>query len=849
MAESVDLLALAGLLHDIGKFAQRAGWTGDRLFDVEARREFGYKHAMLSAAFARRVVPAPWHSVLGPIGNHHQPVSADDRTVQRADHLSADERDEVDDEAKAQPQQLLSIFSALKSGNGGAPRAAFLPLRPLALEDETLFAGPALEAERVARDYNALWEAFALEADQLRQVHETAGDLPSYLESMRLLLQKYTWCVPSSSYGTRPDDISLYDHARTTAALAAVLAGGAEGSGDNVALLVGGDLSGIQNFLYTITARGATSALRGRSFYLQLLTEAAARFLLRALGLPSVCLLYVGGGNFTLLARAGDALAIERAQAEIVRVLLSHHQGELTLACAAVPLTGADLRKGALGARWDQLREDLQQAKQRRFAALAGEELIGLFAPQGAGGHEGGACSVCGRENPGVKEEKRDDAGRPVYKCALCRSFEALGDDLRRARFLLLSEVEPPGQARVSPDEAGKGCAEVLAQLGMRAGLSQGRPGLGRVDGTQRHLLLALEDGLALAFEQPRVACGRRFLVNTTPLMQEVEFDWLNGDDSVTELPEVGRIKPFDILERQSRGIKRLGVLRMDMDDMGELFRSGFGEPGSAGSSTSLSRLAGLSFTMSLFFEGWLDTLAKQVNSDSSWQPAAGSPLRADRLYAIYSGGDDLFFVGSWDAVIEFAARVRRDLARYANDHPRIHASAGVVLVGGKYPLYQAAKDAGAAEAKAKAYPSKDAVTFLGETLPWSHFANQEGELDPFASVQALAEWLQRNLAKGDSHSILRKVLDQYGEYLTQRRALLERHGAQGADGQPQTPWGPWTWRSVYYLKRAAEGSKADGGKEAKELTQQLAQQLAADYQLMERLGVAARWAEYLTRG
>ena len=87
-------------------------------------------------------------------------------------------------------------------------------------------------------------------------------------------------------------------------------------------MLVGGDISGVQNFIYTITARGAAPTLRGRSFYLQIVTEALARYLLRRLDLPVTNLIYAGGGSFFLLARPGDGERLPRLQQEISRILL-----------------------------------------------------------------------------------------------------------------------------------------------------------------------------------------------------------------------------------------------------------------------------------------------------------------------------------------------------------------------------------------------------------------------------------------------------------------------------------------------------------------------------------------------
>ena len=120
----------------------------------------------------------------------------------------------------------------------------------------------------------------------------------------------YTWSVPAASYRSEPD-ISLFDHSRVTAAIASclcdlddntiqqLLASNNSGQPNDeivVACLLEGDISGIQRFIYTITARGATSALRGRSFYPQLLTDAAARYILHKYDLTVANLIYSGGG-------------------------------------------------------------------------------------------------------------------------------------------------------------------------------------------------------------------------------------------------------------------------------------------------------------------------------------------------------------------------------------------------------------------------------------------------------------------------------------------------------------------------------------------------------------------------
>ncbi|MCB0041974.1 MAG: type III-A CRISPR-associated protein Cas10/Csm1, partial [Caldilinea sp.] len=772
MAETTYLNALAGLLHDIGKFALRAGETGKLTWDDEARREYGYKHALLSADFVEQFVPPQWKSdVLRAAGFHHRPKDSTARIIQAADHLSAGERsDPTDDDQprKTHPQQMLSIFCSLTADGTRAPADRYLPLAPLTLDRAALFPNAAAGATAVWQAYRDLWEGFKADASTLGKAHTPTGDLLTYLENLLLLLQHYTWCIPSAYYKTRPD-VSLYDHSRMTGALAAILSDGtaleATGSNTNasgpVALLVGGDISGVQDFIYTISSKGATSALRGRSFYLQLLTEAITRYVLSQLELPITNVIYAGGGNFYLLARPGDEAKLQNIQADISRALLQHHRGDVYVAIGNLPLAQSDFTGGKISDAWGRLHQRLQHVKHQRFAELNQADLNGLFIPQGDGGNEDRQCQVCGLEHPGTDEY--GDADNRVRKCPQCRSYETLGKDLRRAMYLKLEAIDPsPADPNLPPGD----WEEALASLGMAASvadeLDDVKPSSGR-----RSVLLALKDDALPALRPgPQLAVGRRFLVNVTPSL---------GNE----------VKPFDKLEGESNGIKRLGVLRMDVDNLGKLFSEGMGN------SATLSRVASLSFAISLYFEGWVETLAENAPRD--------------QLYSIYSGGDDLFFVGSWDTVVEFARQVRADLTPYAAGHPGIHASAGIALVGGKYPLYQAARDAGRAEEAAKDYRrygahedrTKDAICFLGQVQPWERFGLADNDT---GTVSHLAQQLRsmtsgRDGSGGAPKSLIQNFARLYDQYDQAERRRSEAGSDRNQAGEPQPLWGPWMWR------------------------------------------------------
>lgn len=130
-------------------------------------------------------------------------------------------------------------------------------------------------------------------------------------------------------------DVSLYDHSRATAAIAVCISGhladiggefSSSGAEDREAaryLFVRGDVSGVQEFIYTITSKGALRMLRARSFFLELLTEHAVAEILRRSGVPRTNVIFVGGGGFQLLLpnTKKSAEAVEAVEREMNEAL------------------------------------------------------------------------------------------------------------------------------------------------------------------------------------------------------------------------------------------------------------------------------------------------------------------------------------------------------------------------------------------------------------------------------------------------------------------------------------------------------------------------------------------------
>lgn len=668
----------------------------------------------------------------------------------------------------------LALGGALLDAESAPPALKSLPAR---LFDQKLDAYYAPQVMRsaasipraqppadLAQQYEALWSQFTSERDD----HVTAGQSAKVREAnLHALLQRYTWAMAAPQTANPLEDVSLFDAARVAAAFA-VCMGGDENTDE--ALLIGGDLSGVQEWLYTLGSEGAAKTLRGRSFYLQLLSELLAQTLIDRLGLPQANLLYAGGGNFYVLAPAGAEAQLDAIRREIGERLLAMHQGALSVAIACVRKPLAELSARASSA-WDALHRQLNRRKLRRFEELE-DALIArhIGAPLDNTGEPKHSCKVCGRTM--VKGEKAVRIDEVTYKCSQCVSFEQLGDDLRQAKFVVLTRVEP------AP-------AEVVTDW--RMGL--------RSLGFDVQLLRNAVDTAAVEWKDPGGEFATIYFWESNADLTEFP-GWPGAKQTVWAYrplaqcaPQVasGNVADFKEIAQASEGIDRWGVLRMDVDNLGHVFQQGL-----AGG--RLCRIVGLSGLLRLFFEGRVSDLGDAWNERDR-----------PRVYTMYAGGDDLFIVGSWSCLPELAWQIRNEFARFAGGNPQLTLSAGISLaLDEKYPLYQAARDADRAERAAKALEGKDGICFLGQALKWEGASSTD-----FATARARADqvrrWLQEESRVPRSVLMTLRSIDAEWKVWSERETGSSpafRHMNQ------ELMLGPWLWHMEYSLSRAGERSR-----------------------------------------
>jgi CRISPR-associated protein Csm1 len=530
------------------------------------------------------------------------------------------------------------------------------------------------------------------------------------LSFLSLFLEKYGSCL---SFGDA--DIALSDLARTTAGVATALAQ-IQMAGLDVEttkfLLIAGDLSGIQSFIYNISSDGALKSLRARSFFLELIVEEIVHQLLEQLQLPRSNVIYAGGGNIYILA--ADVPASHAAVATVRKLVndwfAKEYQGKLFLALDSKPIPQADIGDSKFSSYWAEVtQQELAKQKGRKFSEQA--QLTRLLSANPS--HE--PCKVCNRDDVVDLQPLNHLEENSVDACITCRSMFYLGTQLFKSKIISRSFKEPQEDKYryVTMNFADRPVyyqvwgryTETIEQAISQA-QSQSNP----------TNILLIDNWQLSQYKKPYIS---QILLGNYYQRSGIGK---SGDGKDIEVQYDGFVMAEE-LATKAAGIDRVGYLRMDVDNLGQMFAKGLGK------AHNLPRLAGLSRQMSYFFKVYLNSLAenRQANTD----PIEGftrlsKEARPDLLF-IYAGGDDLFISGAWNQIAEFACDIYQSFRAYTGDNPDITISGGISVNTSKYPLYRAAKEAGDAEGKAKDN-GKDSFNLFGETFKWAHWLGRGDE-------------------------------------------------------------------------------------------------------------------------
>ena len=709
-----DALVKGALLHDIGKVVYRANQGTDA-------------HSKRGAAFIE-----PYFSDMGLkqsithcLKYHHgKELSAaqlenDDYAyiVYEADNIAAavDRRDLEEGENTSTQKfdkelPLQSIFRVFGGKTSTQPLQYYL--RGIDVSDHFNYPESDKTIRASSDKYKALYDVL------VQNFQQQPIDKMSVNELLRIYEDTVSY-MPSSTATDQANDISLYMHSKITAAVAHSMVHYFEEQGITdykeycyqnskkfrempAFRLISGDISGIQNFIYTIPSKGALKSLRGRSFYLEILMEQIVDELLDALQLTRANLIYNGGGHFYVLApnTTKTCTAIESMEKSINEWFLTVFGTKLYLALGSTTATAAELIQSQR-TLFRKVSQSVGEAKAKRYSE---RHLTDLFNPNSLYNtvlHGERECSICHTSTATLSPYGKDT---DAEACPICNGLYRLGEqivDSRDTVFVL---------ARPNDSHTCESIPKVEVYVNNW-----------NDDADNFRLYLYVVPEASLQKFEANHEILRIYSKNTAKTGHNV-FNRIWLADYVAR-KDNGQVYEFEELAASSglgddKGIKRLGVLRADVDNLGAAFIGGFISEGSDKFKYgTLSRYADLSRDLAMFFKVAVNKMAQgdvqgfgtSVTPFTIW---ANKKVTIRKIHVIYSGGDDVFLVGAWDELLELAIDIREKLAEVTDN--KITMSAGLALFSPSYPINQMATITGLLESVAKDNDGKDSIALFG---------------------------------------------------------------------------------------------------------------------------------------
>ena len=203
-------------------------------------------------------------------------------------------------------------------------------------------------------------------------------------------------------------------------------------------LFVGGDLSGIQKFLYNISSKKAAVSLKGRSYYLQQYMDnvcSKIEKVAKEAGAKDIEVIYNSGGKFYLLTDNSEEImaAIDKCTSLVKKDLWNEHMGQLGISVSYVPFTENNdgtvntegLTNQKPGYLWKTINASFYRQKNQKYKDLLLDSYDYFFMPLSVGGKPK-VCAVTGIESPDcIKLEEG------MYVLPSVKQQIQLGEELR----------------------------------------------------------------------------------------------------------------------------------------------------------------------------------------------------------------------------------------------------------------------------------------------------------------------------------------------------------------------------------------------------------------------------------
>ena len=741
MRKELNSITLAAFLHDVGKLYQRCGDEKLTQFNEsycpEYKGHISHIHAGFTAQFFdKKGVQAIFESyeiskdanerIRNIAAYHHKPSNFYEWIVASADrlasgferekftsyeNLTAEEEKQQFDYKKA---RLISIFSRIMSN----PNLKYYEIKKLS-PDIFPIDLTQKQKEEAEREYQNLRDDFENDLNKLNN----EGNFNNFYNALLTLFEKYFWCIPSSSFNTLAD-VSLFDHMKTTASIATTLFVYHKEKGDTSTeilenyssdekkfVLVQGDFSGIQDFIFSKFGESnkyMAKILRAKSFYVSIFTEIAAYLIINEFKTNSSSIILNAGGKFTLLLPKinNHKEKINKIKEEINDYFAKINYCQTLFNIAFTELSGKDFTEGRFGEKLKELSHKLaiDKLKPEIKSPVFKEYLSEVSKAEGV-------CSIDGFR----PKDNGDDYS------LLSKMFMKIGAKLPKSNFINIYfsnngefqlfenkitfnlSLNPEKDAdlifKINPDENFTGYAEKM-----------------------------------LAYYVPTFTKEDLKSAKYTEISEKVfdETDFKEG--GIKTFFHIAADSKNIIIDKNEKekfkGKNFLGILKADIDNLGNIFSKGF-------DNVNIAKISSLSRMLDYFFTAWLPKTIKE---------------KYKSIYTVFAGGDDLFLIGAYNQIVDLSKEISQHLKKYVAENPNIHISAGIILKKPQVPVYQMAEEAENTLEISKQNKGKNSVTLFDVTVKWEEYFKL---LDYCKKID---EFFEKGVSTGYIYNILKYI-------------------------------------------------------------------------------------------
>ena len=721
------MVALAGLLNDLSILPKRANLVSNNA------EEFIFTEIknIISKILSQDTFPFDCdgkNSFLNAIKSHNDNCFLS-KILNESSRISLGiNRSEYEKEYKLSENDnatyLLSLFEQIRLNLNTSQRYKYVyDIKPLSCKSVYPIQSEDLKDSnaQIQDKYKSLW---------LGLIHDLKINTPDYhkkniklfLDDLDSALQCYTSLVPFKKSNDKKSraDVPLYDHLRTSAAIACALwryHHENKSSSDNISfeseieqnaekfLLIQGDFFGIQDFIFSEgaqTNKNGAKLLRGRSFYVSLITEIVALKILETLELPVTSQINNAAGKFLILAPNTKTTVekLEQLKKEISDWFLQNTFGKANVGIVYTKASAKNFLQHELSNLTTKLFLDLDEAKFQSFnLANLKENVFNVDYTEG----------IC--EFNGFMPAQLQIDGK---KCSYLSYDQILiGRKLVSNADKILIATKPL-------DESGNWCK--LPILGYYFTL-----GKDNKSEKQDSIIRCWDFSLPKTDEEILFnGYARRNINCYIPLFNEEDISHPDKYTASLRSEEFNQyqIKSFQHLSCEDRhpsledhnkyiGQKAIMSLKGDVDNLGLTFQKGLINI-KENHYMSFAKLCGLSRMMNNFFSICLSNICTkdEINGFRN-------------IYTIYAGGDDFFMIGPWKKIQSFALTMKEKFENYVSKNPEVHFCAGMVMLKPDMPLAMIADLSEESLEKAKQIDKeKNAVNIFGRSVKWDKLEN-----------------------------------------------------------------------------------------------------------------------------